>query len=81
MLWKEAVNLEDDPEDAKIMLAKATDIIPLSSSYGLLLPRLESAENAQKVLTKPVKPFLHHTRSGLLLRDFKSRWVTRTRSM
>ncbi|KAG0652264.1 Pre-mRNA-splicing factor prp1 [Hyphodiscus hymeniophilus] len=55
MLWKEAVNLEDDPDDAKIMLAKATDIIPLSIELWLALARLESAENAQKVLNKARK--------------------------
>ncbi|KAF8851555.1 hypothetical protein BDZ45DRAFT_601268 [Acephala macrosclerotiorum] len=55
MLWKEAVNLEEDPSDAKLLLAKATEIIPLSVELWLALARLESSENAQKVLNKARK--------------------------
>ncbi|CAL3967721.1 unnamed protein product [Diplocarpon coronariae] len=55
VLWKEAVNLEEDPTDAKLLLAKATEIIPLSVELWLALARLESSENAQKVLNKARK--------------------------
>ncbi|OBT55998.1 pre-mRNA-processing factor 6 [Pseudogymnoascus sp. 24MN13] len=55
LLWKEAVNLEEDPNDAKLLLAKATEIIPLSVELWLALARLETAENAQKVLNKARK--------------------------
>ncbi|KAK2624950.1 hypothetical protein QTJ16_005319 [Diplocarpon rosae] len=55
VLWKEAVNLEEDPSDAKLLLAKATEIIPLSVELWLALARLESSENAQKVLNKARK--------------------------
>ncbi|KAF4511015.1 hypothetical protein G6O67_002853 [Ophiocordyceps sinensis] len=51
-LWKEAVNLEDDPNDARFMLARATELIPLSVDLWLALARLETLENAQKVLNK-----------------------------
>lgn len=54
-LWKEAVNLEEDVADAKLMLAKATEIIPLSVELWLALARLETSENAQKVLNKARK--------------------------
>lgn len=54
-LWKEAVNLEEDVNDAKLMLAKATELIPLSVDLWLALARLETPENAQKVLNKARK--------------------------
>lgn len=49
-IWKEAVNLEDDPIDARLLLAKATEMIPLAVELWLALARLETPENAQKVL-------------------------------
>ncbi|KAI9683643.1 MAG: hypothetical protein M1829_004948 [Trizodia sp. TS-e1964] len=52
VLWKEAVNLEENPGDARLLLAKATEMIPLSVELWLALARLESSENAQKVLNK-----------------------------
>lgn len=51
-LWKEAVNLEQNPSDAKLLLARATELIPLSIELWLALARLESYENARKVLNK-----------------------------
>ncbi|EEY14294.1 pre-mRNA-splicing factor prp1 [Verticillium alfalfae VaMs.102] len=54
-LWKEAVNLEEDQTDARLLLAKATEIIPLSVDLWLALARLETPENAQKVLNKARK--------------------------
>ena len=49
-IWKEAVNLEDDPADARLLLAKAVEMIPLSVELWLALARLETPDNAQKVL-------------------------------
>lgn len=54
-IWKEAVNLEEDVTDARLMLAKATEIIPLSVELWLALARLETPENAQKVLNNARK--------------------------
>lgn len=54
-LWKEAVNLEEEEDDARLLLAKATELIPLSVDLWLALARLESPENAQKVLNKARK--------------------------
>lgn len=51
-LWKEAVNLEDDPNDARILLYRATGLIPLSVELWVALAKIESAENARKVLNK-----------------------------
>lgn len=51
-IWKEAVNLEEDPADARLLLAKATEEIPLSAELWLALARLETREQAQKVLNK-----------------------------
>jgi pre-mRNA-processing factor 6 len=49
-LWKETVNLEDDPEDARILLTRAVEVIPNSVELWLTLARLETPENAKKVL-------------------------------
>ena len=49
-LWKAAVNLEESESDARLMLSKATSLIPLSVELWLALARLETPENAQKVL-------------------------------
>ncbi|EEP76086.1 conserved hypothetical protein [Uncinocarpus reesii 1704] len=49
-IWKEAVNLEEDVADARLLLTKATEMIPLSVELWLALARLETPENAQKVL-------------------------------
>lgn len=51
-LWKEAVDLEADPNDAKLLLARATELIPLSIELWLALARVETYENARKVLNK-----------------------------
>lgn len=50
-LWKLAVELED-PEDARIMLARAVECCPTSTELWLALARLETYENARKVLNK-----------------------------
>ncbi|KAK0614223.1 PRP1 splicing factor, N-terminal-domain-containing protein [Immersiella caudata] len=54
-LWKELVNLEEKVEDARILLARATELIPQSLDLWLALARLEVPENARKVLNKAVK--------------------------
>jgi pre-mRNA-processing factor 6 len=54
-LWKEVVNLEDDPDDARILLGRAVEVIPQSVELWLTLARLETPENAQKVLNRAHK--------------------------
>ncbi|KAJ2843978.1 U4/U6 x U5 tri-snRNP complex subunit Prp1, partial [Coemansia erecta] len=51
-LWKEAVSLEDDPNDARILLSHAVELVPLSVDLWLALAKLETRENAQKVLNR-----------------------------
>ena len=48
-LWKLAVELED-PEDARILLGRAVECCPSSTELWLALARLETYENARKVL-------------------------------
>jgi pre-mRNA-processing factor 6 len=50
-LWKDAVELEE-PEDAKILLARAVECCPSAVDLWLALARLETYENARKVLNK-----------------------------
>ncbi|KAJ2705079.1 U4/U6 x U5 tri-snRNP complex subunit Prp1 [Coemansia sp. IMI 203386] len=52
VLWKEAVSLEDDPNDARVLLSHAVELVPLSVDLWLALAKLETRENAQKVLNK-----------------------------
>ena len=54
-LWKETVNLEEDPEDARILLTRAVEVIPNSVELWLTLARLETPENAKKVLNSARK--------------------------
>lgn len=49
-IWKELVNLSEDPSDARLLLGKAVQEIPLATELHLALARLETPENAQKVL-------------------------------
>ncbi len=49
-LWKLAVELEDDEEDARIMLGLAVECCPTSSELWLALARLETYERARTVL-------------------------------
>ncbi|KAK3812059.1 MAG: PRP1 splicing factor, N-terminal-domain-containing protein [Benniella sp.] len=51
-LWKTAVELEDDPNNARILLARAVELVPQSVELWIALARLESYENAQKVLNQ-----------------------------
>src|SRR6266404_9305557 len=54
-LWKETVNLETSPADARTLLSRAVEVIPLSVELWLALARLESPENAKAVLNKARK--------------------------
>lgn len=50
-LWKEAVETEE-PDDARILLARAVECCPSSTELWLALARLETYENAKKVVNK-----------------------------
>lgn len=54
-LWKETVNLEESITDARILLARAVEVIPLSVELWLALARLETPEKAKAVLNKARK--------------------------
>ena len=54
-LWKETVNLETNPADARIILSRAVEVIPLSVELWLALARLETPERAKAVLNKARK--------------------------
>jgi pre-mRNA-processing factor 6 len=51
-LWKAAVSEEENPEDARILLSRAVELVPLSVELWLALARLETYENARKVLNR-----------------------------
>lgn len=55
VLWKYAVELEEDHEDARILLSRAVECEPTSTELWLALARLETYENAKKVLNKARK--------------------------
>ena len=54
-LWKETVNLESSITDARILLARAVEVIPLSVELWLALARLETPDRARAVLNKARK--------------------------
>jgi pre-mRNA-processing factor 6 len=54
-LWKETVNLETSPIDARILLSRAVEVIPLSVELWLALARLESPDKSKAVLNKARK--------------------------
>jgi pre-mRNA-processing factor 6 len=54
-LWKETVNLESSATDARILLSRAVEVIPLSVELWLALARLETPERAKAVLNKARK--------------------------
>ncbi|TFK38187.1 PRP1 splicing factor, N-terminal-domain-containing protein [Crucibulum laeve] len=54
-LWKETVNLESSATDARIILARAVEVIPLSVELWLALARLETPDRAKAVLNKARK--------------------------
>lgn len=49
-LWKQTVDLEDNPEDARVLLSRAVEVIPHSQELWLALARLETPERARAVL-------------------------------
>lgn len=51
-LWRAAIDLEADVADARLMLAKAAELNPYVIDFWLALSRIETPENAQKVLAK-----------------------------
>jgi pre-mRNA-processing factor 6 len=55
LLWKETVNLEPSPTDARILLSRAVEVIPLSVELWLTLARLETPDRAKAVLNKARK--------------------------
>lgn len=55
VLWKYAVELEEDHEDARILLSRAVECEPTSTELWLALARLETYVNAKKVLNKARK--------------------------
>ena len=63
-LWKETVNLETSPADARTLLSRAVEVIPLSVEPWLALARLETPENGKVVLNKARKavPTSHEIR-------------------
>ena len=54
-LWKETVNLETSASDARILLARAVEVIPQSVELWLALARLETPDKAKAVLNKARK--------------------------
>ena len=54
-LWKETVNLESSASDARILLSRAVEVIPLSVELWLALARLETPDKAKVVLNKARK--------------------------
>ncbi|KAG0235444.1 hypothetical protein BGW41_000826 [Actinomortierella wolfii] len=51
-LWKTAVEMEEDPNNARILLARAVELVPQSVDLWIALARLETYENAKKVLNR-----------------------------
>ena len=49
------MNLEASPSDARILLARAVEVIPLSVELWLALARLETPDKAKAVLNKARK--------------------------
>ncbi|KAI3483330.1 hypothetical protein L1887_53821 [Cichorium endivia] len=54
-LWKELVNLEENPEDARILLSGAVAAVPMSIELWLALARLSPPNDAKKVLNEARK--------------------------
>lgn len=50
LLWKHTISLETSPEDARILLRRAVELLPHSVELWLALARLETPQEAQKVL-------------------------------
>lgn len=54
-LWKEVVNMEASPEEARVILARAVQVIPQSVELWLALARLEEPKAARGVLNRARK--------------------------
>jgi len=54
-LWRKTVNLEDNPADARVLLARAVEVVPLSVELWLALARVETPDKATAVLNKARK--------------------------
>lgn len=54
-LWRNTVNLEDDPADARLLLSRAVEVVPLSVELWLALARIERPEKARAVINKARK--------------------------
>ncbi|KAJ8593124.1 hypothetical protein M405DRAFT_931062 [Rhizopogon salebrosus TDB-379] len=69
-LWKETVDLKESTTDARILLSRAVEVIPLSVELWLALARIETPECTKDVLNKTRKYV--PTNSGLLLDAFNA---------
>ncbi|KAJ6632539.1 hypothetical protein B0H10DRAFT_1938134 [Mycena sp. CBHHK59/15] len=65
-LWEEVIDLETSASDARLLLARAVEIIPQFVELWLALARLEPFERAKAVLIKVGKPTLRVAKSGSL---------------
>jgi len=54
-LWRKTVQLEDNAADARVLLARAVEVIPLSVELWLALARVETPDKATSVLNKARK--------------------------
>jgi pre-mRNA-processing factor 6 len=54
-LWRKTVQLETNPEDVRILLARAVEVVPSSIELWLALARVETPERARAVLNKAQK--------------------------
>jgi pre-mRNA-processing factor 6 len=54
-LWRSIVSLEDNPEDARILLARAVELNKYSVELWLALARVETPDKARAVLNKARK--------------------------
>lgn len=51
-IWKQVVSLEEDEDNARMLLARAVECVPTSVDLWLALARLETYANAKKVLNR-----------------------------
>jgi hypothetical protein len=54
-IWKAAVEMEEDEEDARLMLSRAVECVPTAVELWLALARLEPYERAKQVLNTALK--------------------------
>jgi pre-mRNA-processing factor 6 len=58
-LWKGAIELEPSPDDARVMLERAVECVPQCVDMWLALSKLETYENARKVLNQAREALPH----------------------